>query len=70
MTTEDRIIEKLVEMDASIKGIQEHMVTKEDLRKTKSEILTHIDGFAKRQEVFDHELVAMGSRLDRLQGQA
>ncbi len=58
--------------------LKEHMVTKadldmrgfatkKDLLEMQSEIMTHIDGLAKRTETFDHELFAMQSKYNRLE---
>jgi hypothetical protein len=66
--SEGMIIKKLVEMDASIRNIQENMVTKDELKEARSEIMSHIDGFAKRQEKFDHELVSISARIARVEG--
>ncbi len=63
MNTEEKIIKKLVEIDAYLR---EKVVTKDELRQMKSDIMAHVDGFAKRQETFDVELAAMRSRVDRI----
>lgn len=67
MKSENRIIRKLVEMDAYLR---EKVVTKGELKRAKSEIMTHIDGLSKRQDTFDHELVSVRNRMDRLEGKA
>jgi len=66
VNSEDRIINKLVEMKAYL---HEKVATKEELNVAKTEIMTHIDGFAKRQEKFDHELVSTRLRMDRIGGE-
>lgn len=67
MTNEDKIINKLIGMETFL---HEKVATKDELRKAKTEIMSHIDGFAQRQENFDHELVSMRSRMDRMEGKA
>ena len=65
--------DELWQVKSEVMDIQnklEGMATKEDLRQTESRLMNHIDGFAKAQEKFDVELVAMGSRLNRLEGRA
>lgn len=56
MKSENKIIRKLVEIDAYLR---EKVVTNDELKKAKSEIMTHIDGLSKRQDIFDHELVSV-----------
>lgn len=54
--------------------MQDNMVTKDEFDRIldqrfmmfKTEIITTIDGFAKQMIRFDHELVAMQSRYERL----
>lgn len=69
-SSQSAIIDKLFEMDFAITGIQDTMATKDDLRATEGRLMDHVDGFAKRQEKFDVELLAMGSRFDRFAGRA
>lgn len=48
--------------------MREKMVTKDELREAKSELLDHVDGFIKLHTTLDTELVALRSKVDRLEG--
>ena len=50
-----------------IEFIKDSMATKEDLAAVKSELITHIDGFAQQNQKFDHELVAARSQCNRIE---
>ena len=63
--TQNKVVAKLVEMDAYLR---EKVATKDELRTVKNELVNHIDGFAKKHESFDHELVAMRVRVNRIEG--
>jgi hypothetical protein len=59
----DKIIAKLVEMDAKL----DMMATKDDLHELEGRMLTSVDRFVKLHEVLDHEPVAMRSKYDQLE---
>ena len=47
--------------------IEEKMVTKDEHQESKSEIITHVDGFIKLHQTVSIELVAMRSKYERLE---
>lgn len=49
-----------------IKEELKRFATKDDLMQMKSEIMTSVDHLAKRHETFDHELLAMRAKYERL----
>ncbi len=69
MATKQDIAEIRLEMATKhdILDIRREMATKEDLREMESRMLEHIDGFAKQNEKFDHELVAAQAKFNRLE---
>lgn len=48
-------------LDQKIDGAEKRLDTKID------ELINHVDGFAKKQETFDHELTSMKDRQDRFE---
>lgn len=63
----ERILVKVVEIDAKVNGIEEKMMTKDDAREMESRMLGHIDGFIKLHETLDVELVSLQSKYNRLE---
>lgn len=64
MKQADIIIRKIVEMD---EYMREKLATKDELRELGNEMVTHMDGFASRQDKFEVELVALRHHVDRIE---
>lgn len=47
--------------------IEEKMVTKDAHQESKSEIISHVDGFIKLHQTVSTELIAMRSKYERLE---
>ena len=60
----DHLVVKVMHIEDRL----ETFATKDDMHVMKNEIITTIDSFTKRQETFDHELTAMRSSNERLDG--
>jgi hypothetical protein len=62
---EDKILQMLINLDHYVR---ENLVTHEEARVTEDRIMTHMDGFIKLHETLDVEIVALRSKVDRLEG--
>lgn len=67
----DKLEGKVDRLEDEVFGIKEQLgtfATKEDMDDMKGEILTVMDGFAKRQTTFEVELFALRNWFDRFEG--
>lgn len=60
----NKILVKIVGME---QYLRENVVTKNELRESGDRILTQMGGFIKLHETLDLELVALRSKVDRLE---
>ncbi|MBI2552048.1 hypothetical protein HYW17_01980 [Candidatus Uhrbacteria bacterium] len=60
----NKILIKLIDLDVYVR---EHTATKEEMQASEDRMLTHIDGFIKLHETLDLELVALRSKVDRVE---
>lgn len=57
----------ILAMQEDIEFLKENMASKEDLADFKSEVIEHIDGFARQNQKFDLELVAAQAKFNRVE---
>ncbi|MBU0625683.1 hypothetical protein KKF05_05060 [Patescibacteria group bacterium] len=50
-----------------LEDVKERMATKDDLHELRSEVVGHIDGIVKNYGDYQHEVVALHSRCDRVE---
>lgn len=61
----NKILIEVIDLKHHVHG---HMFTKDEWETGRDEIVAHIDGFIKLHETLDLELVALRSKVDRLEG--
>lgn len=54
-------------LEDKIAGVRSEMATKQDLSDVKHELLKHIDGLAQKHKHLDTEVVALRSRVQRVE---
>ncbi len=62
--------EMIVKIFNGVQTLNDHvkgLVTKEELRTTRNELMNHIDGFVKLHETLDVELAALRIKCTRLE---
>jgi len=63
----DSLVKTVGSINQRLISVEENMVTKKEFEQFKTEIYAHIDGFAKRYEAVDQELVVLRSKCERLE---
>jgi len=62
----NKILIKVVDMDERISLMEENMVTKNELKEAKGEILGDVDNFVKLHTTVDQELTMLRNKYTRL----
>ena len=65
--TLNKILVKVVDMDERISLMEENMVTKNELKEAKGEILGDVDNFVKLHTTVDQELTMLRNKYGRLE---